>query len=792
MPDTQDLGQLDSTAWDRLQDVTSRFEQAWTQDHTVELSTFLPPEGTPDRRLTLLELVKTELELRWKHGHVLGLEFYLEKYPELAADGVLPAALIYEEYRVRHLYGDKPRLETYGARFPAQYAEVRRLVEAQPVATQLGDAASPTPTPSASPPPSLAPQGDLNQLNLGGSFRPLKRLGTGGFGEVWRAEAPGGIEVALKIVFRPLEHAEAQRELHSLELIKKLRHPFLLQTQSFHQVQDRLYIVMELADGSLRDRLKECHRDGHSGIPAKELVQYFLEAGEALDYLHENHVQHRDVKPENILLIGRHAKVADFGLAKLQEGSQMNTATGSGTPLYMAPEIWRGRVSQHSDQYSLALTYAELRLARRVFASTDMMQVMVDHLEKTPEFPDLPAAEAQVLLQALAKDPEQRFPSCLAFAQALQAAVTGEPLRQTGTDLPGVASTGIPSGTGLGGAKTVVPPSGLGDGPVTIPTPAGLPGPSALADTEPMTAGWRQKPPTADRRRLLAVTGAVVLAGVLAGSVVLWKVINPKPSGNGDGGVVLPTGFEPDEGATVVTDEATGRKFYNRIVLTKGQEKVVFILIPQTRDSPERAFYMMRTKVWRDLFRVAANDEAFLTLLQPFEKQADWLVQRRWNLEGNGRLPVTNVTVTEAYCFARWLAPGGNLPTPAQWDRAAGRFEANRGEGPFQGKWMAGDKGIAIKVPEPAPVESSERDVNGIGIHDMAGNGFEWTRTTARASEDVPLQNPRKDDGVYLRAKDFKLSKPFLFEDVEGGKLYDQEDYSIASNTVGFRVIVLP
>ena len=148
------------------------------------------------------------------------------------------------------------------------------------------------------------------------------------------------------------------------DLIKLLRHPFLLQTQAYSQEDDRLFIVMELADKSLRDRLKECRAAGLQGIPVTELLTYFKESAEALDFLHEKHILHRDIKPENILLLQGHAKVADFGLAKGQQ-SHMATATGSGTPLYMAPEVWRNKLSAQSDQYSLALAYAELRLDRR-------------------------------------------------------------------------------------------------------------------------------------------------------------------------------------------------------------------------------------------------------------------------------------------------------------------------------------------------------------------------------------------------------------------------------------------
>src|SRR5262249_11275298 len=146
-----------------------------------------------------------------------------------------------------------------------------------------------------------------------------KRLGSGSFGEVWRAEAPGGVEVAVKIIHRPCEDRDARRELESLELMKRLRHPFLIQTQAFWPLRDHVFIVLELADGSLRDRQQACRDGGLPGVWTAELLAYFRETAEALDFLHGNDVQHRDVKPDNILLVGRHAKLGDFGLARLLE-----------------------------------------------------------------------------------------------------------------------------------------------------------------------------------------------------------------------------------------------------------------------------------------------------------------------------------------------------------------------------------------------------------------------------------------------------------------------------------------
>jgi hypothetical protein len=434
MSSTGSLAKLSPEEWDRLQEVLDRFEVAWKQARapldSVDLAHFLPPRDDPLRPILLHELIKTDLESRWRSWPSLRreLEFYASKFTELGAVKNLPVDLVYEEYRVRHLYADKPPLTTYRERFPDQFEDLQRLLQEHPVPTISDSVSQPSPTlviPSSASPPAAG--GDL--LSVGGGYEPVRRIGGGSYGEVWQAEGPGGVEVAIKIIFRPLDHKEAQRELRALELMKRLRHAFLVQIHAFWSLEDRLLIVMDLADGSLRGRLVECRKATGRGIPTRELFGYLRESAEALDYLHGEHVLHCDIKPDNILISRQHAKVADFGLARLCSGQQAALSSAGGTPAYMAPEMWRGQVGAASDLYGLAVTYAEMRLERALFPERTAITMLTDRLAEQPRLDPLPAAEQDVLRRALDPDPERRFRSCGEFVQALEDAVSGRAAR---------------------------------------------------------------------------------------------------------------------------------------------------------------------------------------------------------------------------------------------------------------------------------------------------------------------------------------------------------------------------
>jgi len=255
-------------------------------------------------------------------------------------------------------------------------------------------------------------------------YRLLERIGGGGFGEVWKCEAPGGLLKAMKFVHGTLhglnDAALVQQELRSLNRVKTVRHPFILSLERYDIIDGQLVIVMELADRNLWDRFQECRSQGLPGVPRAELLRYMEEAAEALDLMNiEHQLQHLDIKPQNLFLVHSHIKVADFGLVKDLEGVNSAAATGV-TPIYAAPETFEGDVSRFSDQYSLAIVYQELLTGLRPFSGTNARQLLMQHKTANPELTSLPPCDRAVIGRALAKSPEQRFPTCTDLVRALR------------------------------------------------------------------------------------------------------------------------------------------------------------------------------------------------------------------------------------------------------------------------------------------------------------------------------------------------------------------------------------
>lgn len=318
-------------------------------------------------------------------------------------------------------------------------------------------------------------------------YRLIEPIGSGGFGEVWKCLVPGGIYKAIKFVYGNLhdldvEDDRARQELKALERVKQVRHPFLLSIEQIQEIDGELIIVMELADQNLHECFLGYQQRGLPGIPREKLLAYLDDAAVGLDFLIDKHgLQHLDIKPRNLFLVADRVKVADFGLVKTLERSSVSGLLGGVTPLYAAPETFANKISKHSDQYSLAIVYVELLTGRRPFEGKNIRQLALQHMTAPPDLSMLPEADRPIVGRALAKEPEQRFPSCTAFVRSL--AAVGRAAGWHGSlesfsvgqlSLPSFAQLSLPE------LPTTLPPPAI-NGVATLtpsgPTPATSPSP---------------------------------------------------------------------------------------------------------------------------------------------------------------------------------------------------------------------------------------------------------------------------------------------------------------------------
>jgi serine/threonine protein kinase len=250
-------------------------------------------------------------------------------------------------------------------------------------------------------------------------YQMQERIGMGGFGEVWRAIGPGGFPKAVKILFGLLNGPQADTELKSLKRIRDLRHPFLLSIERVEVVDGRVIVVTELADRSLDQRFRELVASGQRGVSRDELLRYLRDAADALDFMSEEHgLQHLDIKPENLLLQGVHAKVGDFGLTKAV-GQAGHSQINGFTPLYAPPELFEGRPDRGSDQYSLAVVFQTMLTGVPPFNGRTASQLMAQHLKSSPDLSSLLPSDRAVVARALSKNPRTRFASCRQFVEEL-------------------------------------------------------------------------------------------------------------------------------------------------------------------------------------------------------------------------------------------------------------------------------------------------------------------------------------------------------------------------------------
>src|SRR6201987_5301133 len=255
---------------------------------------------------------------------------------------------------------------------------------------------------------------------LKGRYRVLEPISAGAMGQVYRAiDIESGTEVALKQCTNP--HHDQRFEAEA-RLLSSLQHPRVVRIQDHFAAPSGQYLVMDLVRGiDLGALLKQ---RGQPGLPIEQSIEYTRQTCEALSYVHDQQIVHRDVKPQNLILSENGVVLVDFGIARLLDEVEEQGTVGIGTPRFMAPEVFAGgNVSARTDVFSVAATLWTLLAGRP--------PVYADPTKLSGVVPDAPPELERTIAAGLEMIPERRVASVSAFAKAL-----GAPLRtETGVSL---------------------------------------------------------------------------------------------------------------------------------------------------------------------------------------------------------------------------------------------------------------------------------------------------------------------------------------------------------------------
>jgi serine/threonine protein kinase len=253
---------------------------------------------------------------------------------------------------------------------------------------------------------------------------------------VWEAVSADGKTLALKVM--PYTDSQANtRGIRALQSARGLRHPNLIHAEQVWSQAGSLVIGMELADGSLLDLLEAYQSEYNTTVAAGEACDFLCQAARALDYMNAHqHVidgrrvgfQHSDVKPSNLMLIGNTVKLGDLS-SSATITSNVATVSGSVSLDYAAPEVLLGRLTDWSDQYSLAVSYCQLRSGRLPFPT------LADPLPRgysrpAPDLSLLTPGERPIIARALSSVSQMRWPTCGEMMTQLQTATAPEQTTQ--------------------------------------------------------------------------------------------------------------------------------------------------------------------------------------------------------------------------------------------------------------------------------------------------------------------------------------------------------------------------
>jgi formylglycine-generating enzyme required for sulfatase activity/tRNA A-37 threonylcarbamoyl transferase component Bud32 len=523
-----------------------------------------------------------------------------------------------------------------------------------------------------------------------GPYLLIRKLGEGGFGEVWLARDSGSSESREVAVKMPLKsEIEFDALLQEATLWARAsagNHPNVLAFVAARVFGGQVVLVSEFApDGSLKDWLKQ-HGDRAPSVEAAVQMTYGILAG--LEHLHSQNIIHRDVKPDNVLLSGVTPRLADFGVSRVLKTTS-HTVQGAGTPAYMAPEAFKRKRNQQTDLWSVGVMLYQMLSGRLPFDGSDITELYGAILNEDPEpLPaEIPEWLQQVVENALSKDTARRFKSAKEMRAALLQSKS-QPVRETRkVDEP------------IEGRLSKVETPAIEYGKVMADH-----SPKSEMPSEPKTnLLLKQKSSTVGRfglRPALKYSG-IGLAAIALATVIIYFGLRLRSSGE------LPPnpGDEFSEnlnGVSLVLKHVPGGEFL--MGSPDNEEGRDNFEGPQHRVTVQD-FYIGKTEVTQ------AQWKAVMGTANPSRVKGD-------------DLPVDSISWSDAMVFCAKLSQMTGkiyrLPSEAEWEYAcrAGTTGAYAGNLDAMA-WYSGNAG-----GKTHPV--GQKQPNRFGLYDMQGNVWEW------------------------------------------------------------------
>lgn len=364
-----------------------------------------------------------------------------------------------------------------------------------------------------------------------GRYQVLEEVGRGAMGVVYKAQDPAiGRQIAVKSIRLNEMTDPAERDRLRDRLFREaqsagiLSHPGIVTIYDIAEENGLAYIFMEFVNGPSLEKLLASEQP-----PSKDtLLSIFRQTAAAVDFAHKKGIVHRDIKPANIMIHeDGSAKVTDFGVAKIVSQQMTQAGTMMGTPSYMSPEQIAGAgIDGRSDQWALAVIVYEVLTGEKPFAADYLPTLLFKIVKEEPPPPQrlnptLASEVEPVLLKALAKRAEDRYPTCVQFVDALSAALSHDKdwiaLPRGGSSHLATVSTSDKMGPAISPDAPTAP----------FPQPQAPPAPSvARAEPETPAPPARALPPRIEEQESHTVRNALLAAAALvlaAGGYIGWQ-----------------------------------------------------------------------------------------------------------------------------------------------------------------------------------------------------------------------------------------------------------------------------